>query len=148
MTRELLRTSFEVAAPIQTAWDHLSRVEQWTSWAFHIKRVELGPPGALTAESVGRFHLSNGVKSSFVMRIFEPPHRWLWSGPFLWMQVHYDHLFEALPDGRTRLTWIIEGEGFGISLFGRLFASIYRRNLEKAVPRLQSEFSTLAAPAP
>jgi len=136
---ELLQKEFIVEASIQRAWDHLTGVENWPSWAPHIRRAELKPEGALTAESTGRFHLANGIKSDFQMTDFHPPHAWVWTGPFLWLNVSYDHRFEAVGDERTRMTWIVSADGFAVSLLGRVFAATYKRNLETAVPRLQAE---------
>jgi hypothetical protein len=73
------------------------------------------------------------------MTEFNPPQNWKWVGPFLWATVIYDHQFEALDADHTKLIWIVEAKGFGASLLGRLFAKIYRRNLEKAIPLLIAE---------
>ena len=37
------------------------------------------------------------------------------------------------------LRWVLEADGFGVGFFGRLFAKIYRGNLEKAIPLFVSE---------
>jgi hypothetical protein len=57
----LLRREFTVELPIE-AWRHLARVEQWPSWAKHIKRVELQPAGELGLGSTGCMLLTNGLK--------------------------------------------------------------------------------------
>ncbi|MGQ0553848.1 MAG: hypothetical protein ACT4PU_11595 [Planctomycetota bacterium] len=44
--------------------------------------------------------------------------------------------FDVVAPDRTRLTWIVDAEGFGASLLGRLFAGAYSRNLDRAVPAL------------
>ena len=141
---ELIRRKFEVRLPLAQAWEHLARVEDWPTWARHIKKVELQPPGELGPKSTGVIHLRGGMKSAFSMTEFEPPLRWLWIGPFLWMTVHYDHVFEELAPQRTRLTWIVAGEGFGVSILGRLFAMIYNRNLDRAVPSLIEQMNAAA----
>ena len=53
----LLRREFTVELPLEKAWQHLARVEQWPSWAKHIKQVEVQPPGELGPESTGRYAL-------------------------------------------------------------------------------------------
>ncbi|MCI0712114.1 MAG: SRPBCC family protein, partial [Chloroflexi bacterium] len=103
---KLIRCEFEVDAPLETAWQHLAQVERWPSWARHIRRVELKPPGDLTLQTSGTFHLSNGVRSTFKMVELNPPHHWKWVGQFLWITVHYDHIFEPINDQRTRLIWV------------------------------------------
>ena len=136
----LLRREFTVDRPPGEAWEHLAQVTRWTSWARHIARVELRPD-ALGPDTSGTIHLRNGVKSTFVMTEFDPPRSWKWAGPFLWLTVHYDHRFVEAGPGRTRLTWVVEAEGIGVSVLGRLFARIYDRNLDRAVPLLIEEMN-------
>ena len=140
-----LRREFTVDLPVEKAWQHLARVEQWPSWAKHMKQVEVQPPGDLGPKSTGRFHLTNGLKPVFKMTEFNPYHNWKWVGGFLWLTVHYDHCFEEVNSARTRLTWVIEAEGFGVSVFGRLFAKIYSKNLDRAIPLLIQEMNASQA---
>ena len=137
--RELVRREFTVDASLEGAWDYLAQVERWPSWARHIKRVTLDPPGPVTPRSAGSFHLAGGVRSTFRMESFEPPARWQWVGQFLTVKVHYDHRFEAVDPAHTRLTWTVTAEGPGAGSLGRVFGAIYARNLDRAIPRLQSE---------
>lgn len=137
----LLRREFVVDVPLERAWHHLARVEQWPSWAKHIKQIEVQPPGELGPKSAGLIRLSNGVKSAFTMTEFHPGSNWKWVGGFLWLTVHYDHLFEQVNSQQTKLIWIIEGEGYGVSLFGKLFAKIYDKNLATAIPALVAEMN-------
>ncbi len=137
----LLRREFVVDMPLENAWQHLARVERWPSWAKHIKQIDVQPPGELGPKSVGLIRLSNGVKSDFAMTEFNPGRNWKWVGGFLWLTVHYDHRFEEVNPQQTKLIWIIEGEGFGASIFGKLFAKIYNKNLAKAIPALVAEMN-------
>ena len=141
----LIQREFTVCIPLQRAWDHLARVEQWPSWAPHIKKIELHPPGELGPESTGVIHLTNGMKPAFRMTEFNPPRNWKWVGPFLWLTVIYDHRFEELDAEHTRLTWIVQATGFGAGILGRLFARIYRGNLERAIPLLIAEMNASSA---
>ncbi len=139
----LVQREFEVDLPLPSAWKHLAQVEQWPTWARHIKHVELNPKGELTLSTVGSFRLANGVKSDFKMTEINPPRNWKWVGPFLWLVVHYDHRFEWVDERRTKFTWLVSADGFGVSVLGRLFAAIYNSNLDKAIPRLISEMNAL-----
>jgi hypothetical protein len=141
----LIQREFTVAIPPQRAWEHLARIEQWPSWAPHIKKIELHPPGELGPQSTGVLHLTNGIQPAFRVTEFNPPRNWTWVSPFLWMTLIYDHRFEALDAGHTRLIFVIEGQGWGASLIGRLFAKIYRRTLEKAIPLLVAEMNAGSA---
>ena len=141
----LLQREFTVGIPLQRAWEHLARVERWPSWAPHIKQIELHPAGELGPESTGVIHLTNGIKSAFRMTEFNPPRSWKWVGPFLWLTVIYDHQFEELDAEHTKLTWVVQATGFGASVLGRLFAKVYRGNLEKAIPLLIAEMNASSA---
>ena len=141
--KNLVHREFIVDVATETAWNHLAQVEKWPSWAKHFKHVELTPKGQLTPESKGTFHLKNGIKSEFRMIEINHPRNWKWVGPFLWLTVHYDHLFEEVDSQRTKLTWVVDAEGFGVSVFGRLFATIYNGNLNQAIPRLIDEINAL-----
>jgi carbon monoxide dehydrogenase subunit G len=144
VVRELVRREFSVAVPLDRAWDHLANVEAWTSWAKHIKSVTLQPPGSVTAHSAGEFRLAGGARSTFRMEDYDPPSRWQWVGRFLTANVHYDHRFEVIDAGHTRLVWTVCADGLGESSLGRVFGAIYARNLDKAIPNLQREMSTSA----
>lgn len=128
-----------VDVPLQAAWERLTRVEEWPSWAKHIKGVQLRPTGLLTGTSEGSFRLAGGVRSTFRMEAYDPPQRWQWVGRFLTVRVHYDHRFEPIDEGHTRLTWTVDVEGPGTRPLGQVFGAIYNRNLDRAIPNLQAE---------
>jgi len=133
---ELLRREFTVELPLEEAWQHLARLEEWPSWARHIRQIKVQPSGELAATSQGTLYLKNGIKPCFKVTEFNPPRSWKWVGGFLWGTVHYDHHFEATSPGQTKLTWIVEAEGFGMSWLGRLFAKVYSKDLDRAIPAL------------
>tara|TARA_B100000745_G_scaffold280776_1_gene213107 strand:+ start:558 stop:986 length:429 start_codon:yes stop_codon:yes gene_type:complete len=139
----LVNRDFVVDASIDIAWAHFGKIEQWPSWARHIKDVNLMPPGDICPTSAGSLKLTNGIKSEFRVTEFQLHQNWKWRGPFLWMRIDYDHRFESIEDSKTKFTWIIEGEGIGASTIGRVFAWQYQRNLDKAIPLLQQEISSL-----
>lgn len=139
----LIRREFIVDVPVAVAWQYVADVEQWPSWAHHIKHVELTPKAGLTPQATGVFRLTNGVTSRFQITELNPPRNWRWSGPFLWLTVDYDHQFEAIDAHHTKLVWIVAAEGWGVSVFGKLFATIYNRNLNRAIPRLVAELKLL-----
>jgi hypothetical protein len=59
--------------------------------------------------------------------------------------VLYDHQFEALDAEHTRLIFIVQAKGFGASILGPIFARIYRRSLDQAIPRLIREMNAMVA---
>jgi hypothetical protein len=135
----LLSRQFVVDQPLDKARQYLAHVEHWPSWAKHIRQVELKPPGELGPNSTARLTLSNGVKSTLTMIEFNAQGNWKWSGRFLWLTITFDHRFEALNPKQTKLTWIVEASGFGISIFRSLLARFYGRNLDRAIPWLVKE---------
>jgi hypothetical protein len=129
-----LRHEFTVDLPVQKAWQHLAHVEQWPSWAKHIRQVEVKPPGELGPSSTGLIHLSNGVRSAFTVTEYNPYRNWKWVGRFLWLTIHYDHRYEELNATQSKLTFVVEAKGVGVSVFGRLIAKIYSKSLDRAIP--------------
>ena len=114
----ILNCEFVVDASIETAWVHLGKIEEWPSWARHIKDVKLSPSGDISHNSVGILKLINGIESEFRVTEFQLHQNWKWRGPFLWMRIDYDHRFESIEDSKTKFTWILEGEGIGASIIG------------------------------
>jgi hypothetical protein len=69
---------------------------------------------------------------------FEDGRRFRWEGSFLWLGLGYDHLVTTDEVGRVGITFIVEGAGAGVDTIGPLFAGIYGRSLDRAIPRLQA----------
>jgi hypothetical protein len=137
----LLRREFTVELPVEEAWRHLARIEQWPSWAKHIKQVELQPAREFGLESTGRMVLTNGLKPAWKVTEFDPYRNWKWIGGFLWLTVRYDHRFEALRPTQTKITFELEAKGLGRSVLGRLFAKIYSKTLDRAIALLVQEMN-------
>lgn len=136
---ELLERRFKVRVPVEKVWAHLEKVEQWPSWARHIRRIDLRPSGPLGPNSEGAIQLTNGIRSTFRMEELNAGRNWRWAGPFLWLTVHYDHQFRRTGPQESEVAFVLDGEGFGAGVFGRLFAAIYARNLDRAIPNLVHE---------
>jgi hypothetical protein len=135
----LLERRFTVRTTVEAAWSHLERVEDWPSWARHIRRIELRPSGPLRLDSEGTIQLATGIRSTFRVEELNRGRNWSWVGPFLWLTVHYDHQFTRVGPQETEVRLILEGEGPGVTIFGRIFAAIYARNLDRAIPNLIRE---------
>ena len=135
----LLERRFKVKVPLESAWAHLEKVEQWPSWARHIRRIALTPSASLTPNSEGVIWLTNGMRTTFRMEELNPGTNWKWAGPFLWLTVHYDHQFTKVGPEESEIGFIVDGEGFGVKVFASLFASIYARNLDRAIAKLVKE---------
>ncbi len=142
----LLERRFRVRVPLETAWRHLEKVEQWPTWARHIRRIDLQPSGPLRADSTGALVLTNGIRATFRMEELNPGANWKWGGPFLWIRVHYDHQFTPTGPEEAEIRFVLDGEGVGAGVFGRLFAAIYARNLDRAIPNLIREIEAQRRP--
>jgi uncharacterized membrane protein len=136
-----IQREFVVDVPLEQAWDHLARIEAWPSWAKHIKSVAIEPRGGLSASTVAVFRLTNGIKARFAVTEFAPKCHWKWISGFLGLTIHYDHRFEPINHSRTKMQFIIEAKelGFGKFVLGKLYAAIYSKNLDKAIPNLVAE---------
>ena len=137
----LLRREFTVELPLEEAWRHLARVEQWPSWARHIKQIEVRPAGEIGLGSTGRMRLTNGLKAAWKVTEFDLHRNWKWVGGLFWLTIYYDHRFEALSPMQTKIIFLLEAQGFGRSLIGRLFAKIYSKTLDRAIFLLVEEMN-------
>jgi uncharacterized membrane protein len=138
-----IRREFVVEAPLERAWQHLARVEAWPSWAAHIKSVTVEPPGELSPSTVAVFRLAFGLKARFAVTEFVPMRHWKWNSNLLGATIHYDHRFEPINHDRTKMQFIIEANdvGFGRFLLLKLYAAMYGKNLDKAIPNLVAEIN-------
>ncbi|MGE0193771.1 MAG: SRPBCC family protein [Planctomycetota bacterium] len=130
---------------------HLAGVTAWPSWARHPRSAELEPEGPLRPDSVGVFRLAGGIPTGFRMVRFDPPRSWMWAGRFPWLRVDYDHVIDAAGPQASEVTFRVDVGGLGTAVFGRLFARVYRRNLDTAIPHLVAEpegDSQPSAPSP
>jgi hypothetical protein len=138
----LLNRQFTVDQPLVQAWQHLARAERWPTWAQHIKQLELQPPGEVGPNTTVRLTLINGIKSTLTVVEFNLHRNWKWVGRFLWLRISFDHRFEEQNPTQTKLIWIVEAEGLGVTLFTRLLARFYGPNLDRAIPLLVAEMSS------
>ncbi|MGH2577251.1 MAG: SRPBCC family protein [Actinomycetota bacterium] len=136
--RRLLERTFAVEASAERAWAELVAAEQWPTWARHLASVEVTPPGPVGPGSRATLKLTNHTKATVRVTEFQDGRRFRWEGSFLWMGLGYDHLATTNDAGRVSITFTVDVAGIGVNTIGRLFASIYARNLDRAIPRLQA----------
>jgi hypothetical protein len=136
--KRLLERTFAVEAAAERAWAELVAAERWPRWAPHLRSVEVTPPGLVGPGSSATLKLKNRTKASVRVTEFEDGRRFRWEGSFLWLGLGYDHLVTTDEVGRVRITFTVDGAGVGSTTIGPLFASIYARNLDRAIPRLQA----------
>jgi hypothetical protein len=98
------------------------------------------PPGPIAVGSVGVIRLKMAPSARQIVTVVSEPEHWRWDGKFLWMSLGYDHRFEQV-GAVTRIEFAVEGDGLGVGTLGRLFAAIYARSLDRAIPNLVRELS-------
>ena len=136
--KRLLERTFAVEATAERAWAELVAAEQWPRWARHLASVQVTPLGPVGPGSSATLRLKNRTKASVRVTEFEDGRRFRWEGSFLWMRLGYDHVVTTDDTGRVSITFTVEGAGLGVNTIGPLFARIYARNLDRAIPRLQA----------
>lgn len=133
--------SFTVDVARDDAWRRLAAVRRWPEWAPHITAATVTPPGQLGPSSSGALSVRGFGRTTFVMSAWAPPDRWEWTGRMPGVRIVYDHRFAAAGDATT-LTWTVTLDGPLAAPVRRVFARIYGRNLDKAIPRLQQWMRT------
>ena len=140
MATELLRRDFTVEAPLDTAWRTFADVAIWPAWAPHLRRVSVTPAGLIGPASVGSLSFRPVGRSAFRISAYEERIHWEWVGKVLWLTIRYDHRFAADSAG-TRMTWTVSQEGVRRTVVGRVFASLYGRLVDRAIPRLKAQLA-------
>jgi uncharacterized membrane protein len=136
--KRLLERTFPVEAAAERAWAELVAAEQWPRWAHHLRSVQVTPPGPVGPASSATLKLTNHTRATVRATEFEEERRLRWEGSFLWMDLGYDHVVTTDDSGRVTITFTVEGAGVGVNTIGPLFAGIYARQLDRAIPRLQA----------
>jgi len=138
---ELLRRDFTVDAPLDAAWSTLANVGEWPRWAPHLRRVTVTPPGPIGPISSGSLSFRPLGNSQFHVSSYTDSVGWEWVGKILWLTIRYDHRF-AEEGTTTRMTWTVSEDGDRRSPLGRVFGSIYARQVDRAIPRLQAQLQS------
>jgi hypothetical protein len=136
--KRLLERTFVVEAAAERAWAELVAAEQWPRWARHLRSVQVTPPGPVAPGSSATLKLTNRTTATVRVTEFQDGQRFRWEGSFLWLGLGYDHLVTTDETGRVTITLTVDAAGPGVKALGPLFAAIYARNLDRAIPRLQA----------
>lgn len=137
--REVVREQVVVDRPASAAWKHLANLEDWPSWAGHIRRMDPTPPGELTASTQVMLHMRAGPRTKMIVTEYDPPRRWVWEGKSFGMTTTFEHRLEEAGEGGTRiwfLAWVsgpLSGPG------GWIFGKMMHRYLARALPKLKAE---------
>ena len=141
-TSRLVERTFTTRASADQTWEHVVDIPRWPSWAHHIRKVTLEPPGPLGPTTRGRLLLKPAFPTTFRVTALDPGHSWSWRGRFLGTTLDYDHRIEAAPDG-TGVAFTIDGSGATVRVVGPLFAAVYSRIVGRAIANLIAELDAL-----
>jgi hypothetical protein len=108
-------------------------------------RVDVTPPGELGPWSVATLYPKRGPALTFRVTTFDPCREWTWVTRVLWFDVRWRHTFEPRAEGGTRLAVEVEVLGPLDGLGARVAASLTRRGLNRALPRLARELDAAGA---
>jgi hypothetical protein len=97
----------------------------------------------MTPTTRGRLLLKPAIPTTFRMTALAQPYSWSWRGRFLGTTLDYDHRVEPAGDGGTRVTFTIDGSGATARVVGPVFAQVYGRILDRAIPNLVAELDAL-----
>jgi len=136
----LVERSFMVPVPTANAWSALADVAGWPSWAPHIMEARVSPPGPVQAATAGTFRFRPVGRSRFVMTEFDPPRSWTWTGRAMGVTIDYQHRFETVSPQTTRLVWVVRSRRRA-GVRARLFALVYARLIDRAIPRFVASVS-------
>lgn len=140
--KQVVREQIEVDRPPTVIWDHLAKLEQWPSWAGHIKKMDPTPPGELTSETEVVLHMKMGARTRMRVTEYDPPRRWMWEGKGFGTTIRFEHALEPVGEGRTRV-WFLAWMGGPLSgPGGWTFGRMMRRYLSAALPALKAEIES------
>lgn len=137
--REVVREQVVVERAAAEAWKHLARLEKWPSWAGHIKRMDPTPPGELTAQTKVKLQMRAGPSSTMVVTDYDPPWSWVWEGRSMGVTTRFEHRFEELDGGSTRIWFLARVSGPLAGPGGWMFGRTMKRALGIALPKLKAE---------
>jgi hypothetical protein len=80
-----------------------------------------------------------GPRTTMKVTEYDPPHRWVWEGRSMGMTTRFEHKFEEVAQGRTRIWFLAWTSGPLSFVGGRIFGKMMRRYLAVALPKLKAE---------
>jgi uncharacterized membrane protein len=142
------RSAFIVNAPRAAAWEHVTQLAAWPTWASQVRAVDVEPDGELAPGTRCHVRYRSGLRATYEIVEVVPGQSFTWTGKLLWLRSHCRHLFEDAPDHATRLTFETELRGVGARLIGPIVAAICGANVQRSIPRLVMEINAYKSPDP
>ena len=137
--RQVVREEVVVDRSPSVAWKHLAKLEEWPSWAVHIRRMDPNPPGDLTDSTQVVLHMRAGPRTKMIVTEYDPPQRWVWEGRSFGVTTRFEHKLEEIGGGRTRIWFLAWMSGPLAGPAGWTFGKMMRRSLAQALPKLKGE---------
>jgi hypothetical protein len=137
--REVVREQVVVDRPAAEARKHLAKLQEWPSWAAHIRRMDPTPPGELTASTQVLLHMRAGPSTNLIVTEYDPPRRWVWEGRSFGVTTRFEHALEEIGEARTRIWFLAWMSGPLAGPGGWVFGKMMHRYLCRALPKLKRE---------
>lgn len=132
----------EISATLDVVWPVLADVERWPVWSAtttSVRLLEEGPFGLGSAAEIRQPKLPRNV---WRVTAWEPNRRFEWVTRSPGVATIADHVLEALPGGRCRITLTAEITGFLAPLFVPLLGSMTRRYITQEASSLKVRCET------
>ncbi|MGH2722236.1 MAG: hypothetical protein ACRDJO_11660 [Actinomycetota bacterium] len=97
------------------------------------------PPGELTASTEVVLHMRAGPGTKMVVTQYDPPQCWVWEGRSFGVTTRFEHTFEDIGEGRTRIWFLAWMNGPLAGPVGWIFGKTMHRYLADALPELKGE---------
>ena len=119
--------SIDIDAPQQRVWDVLSDIEAWPQVVETVDTVELLTPKPLRVGSRVRLKQPKLPEGTWDVTVWDAPSYFEWTQKMTGATTVAGHRVEALGEGRSRLTLMLEMRGLMISIVGRFYKDLTNR---------------------
>ena len=129
--------TLDVAAPPERVFAAYADVARWPEWTDSVSSVELIDPGPLAVGSRARVRQPKLPAAVWVVTEMFPDRAFTWVAQGPGLRSTGTHAVEALPDGGSRVTAILDQSGLLGGVVGRLTKGLTESYLEMELRGLQ-----------
>ncbi len=132
----------EIDVSPAAVWPVLTDVERWPEWSPTTTSVRLLEAGLFGAGSAAEIRQPKLPRNVWRVTVWEPHRRFEWVTRSPGVATIADHVLEALPGGRCRITLSAEITGLLAPLFVPLLGSMTRRYITQEASSLKVRCET------
>lgn len=134
-----------IAAPLDVVWGLTVDVESWPELTPTITSVRRLDAGELRLGSQARIVQPRQRPAVWTVTEFEPHRRFAWGTTVLGVRMVGTHVLEPTDDGGTRNTLLLDLDGFGAGLLGRIVGGAMRHAIHTENQGFRRRAEELAA---